>query len=350
LALFELTNNSISRLNTTTFGTQSIRERGDLQRLLRDNIEVVAAGLMVIAEEFGEWEDCRRRIDLLAIDQEANLVVIEIKRTEDGGHMELQAVRYAAMISQMTFTRCVTALAGFRGLSEAEAQDRLMDFLGWDTPNEDSFGASVRIILVSAEFSKEVTTSVLWLNDQGLSLTCIRLRPYLLDSSRVLLDVQQIIPLPEADAYTVQLRKKADEAKFAREFNPDFSKYWIRVDGKAQDGLSKRAVALEVVKAVVSRGISPEKIAAVLPPRKWISVEGEVGVEEFQARAQKLQAKFGGQYNLKRYFCDDDEMLFRLNGRTYALSNQWSVNTLPQLEELLALLPDQSIRFGKDPD
>jgi hypothetical protein len=350
LALFELTNNSISRLNTTTFGTQSIRERSDLQRLLRDNIDVVAPGLMVITEEFGEWEDSRRRIDLLAIDQDANLVVIEIKRTEDGGHMELQAVRYAAMISQMTFTQCVTALAGFRGGSEEEAQESLMEFLGWDTPNEDSFGGSVRIILVSAEFSKEVTTSVLWLNDQGLALTCVRLRPYLLDLNRVMLDVQQVIPLPEADAYTVQLRKKADEVKLAREFNPDFSKYWINVDGKTRDGLSKRAVALEVVKEVVARGISAEKIADVLPPRKWISVEGEVGAEEFQVRAQKLQAKLGGQYNLRKYFCFDDDMLFRLNGRTYSLSNQWSVNTLPQLDELLALLPDGSVQFGRESD
>lgn len=33
----------------------------------------------------------------------ANLVVIELKRTEEGGRMELQAIRYAAMVSTMTF-------------------------------------------------------------------------------------------------------------------------------------------------------------------------------------------------------------------------------------------------------
>ena len=37
----------------------------------------------MIAEEFGEWEDCRRRIDLLGIDKGANLVVIELKRDEE---------------------------------------------------------------------------------------------------------------------------------------------------------------------------------------------------------------------------------------------------------------------------
>ena len=62
----------------------------------------------MIAEEFGQWEDSRRRIDLLGLDKGANLVVIELKRTEDGGHMELQAIRYAAMVSTLTFDKLIT--------------------------------------------------------------------------------------------------------------------------------------------------------------------------------------------------------------------------------------------------
>jgi len=32
-----------------------------------------------------------------------------LKRTEDGGHLELQAIRYAAMVSTMTFDQAVSA-------------------------------------------------------------------------------------------------------------------------------------------------------------------------------------------------------------------------------------------------
>lgn len=95
----------------------------------------------MVAEEFGEWEDSRRRIDLLGVDEDATLVVIELKRTEDGGHMELQALRYAAMVSKMTFERVVDVferhLAGDSGTDGA--RERLLNFLGWEVPDEEKF-------------------------------------------------------------------------------------------------------------------------------------------------------------------------------------------------------------------
>ena len=135
----------------------------------------------VVAEEFGDWEDSRRRIDLLAVDKNANLVVIELKRTTDGGHMELQSVRYASMVSTMTFGRAVQIHAEFLGrLGEKpeEAQQRLLEFLGLEEPDEAAFAADVRIILVSEDFGKELTTAVLWLRDHDIDICCVRLHPY----------------------------------------------------------------------------------------------------------------------------------------------------------------------------
>ena len=98
---------------------------------------MIAPNLLVITEEFGEWEDSRRRIDLLAIDQDANLVVIELKRTDDGGHMELQAVRYAAMVSTMTFEKVVDLHGRFlsrQGVS-SDPKASILDFLEWEEPD-----------------------------------------------------------------------------------------------------------------------------------------------------------------------------------------------------------------------
>jgi len=218
MAFYEMTSVSLRKIPATTFSAAGIRERSDLQRLLRDQIGIVAADTLVIAEEFGDWEDSNRRIDLLALDREANLVVIELKRTEDGGHMELQALRYAAMVSTMTFEKVEEVFAVYRRRlgRDGDARSEILEFLGWEEPGEHPFAEDVRIVLVSAEFSKELTTSVMWLNKQGLDIRCVRIKPYA-DNGRVLVDVQRIIPLPEADDYTIRIKKKQEGDRVRRE-------------------------------------------------------------------------------------------------------------------------------------
>lgn len=209
MVIYEVAAKCIAAVPETTFAVEGLRERDDLQRLLADSIRIVAPDTLVIAEEFCEWDESRRRIDLLAIDKNANLVVIELKRTADGGHMELQALRYAAMVSEMTFDRAVEVYAAFRERrhEQGDARAALLHFLGWDEPDEQAFAQDVRIVLVSADFSKELTTAVLWLNTKGLDITCVRMKPYR-HESRTLVDVQQLLPLPEAADYQVRVREK----------------------------------------------------------------------------------------------------------------------------------------------
>ena len=217
MALYEITADGITNIPLSTFQEKQIKERDDLQRLLKNNIGVLSSNLLVIAEEFGDWEDSNRRIDLLAIDSDANIVVIELKRTKDGGHMELQAIRYAAMVSAMTFVQACNAFQRYLKDNEkdANAEERLLDFLEWNEPDEEKFGKDVRIILASADFSKEITTAVIWLNERGLDIRCFRLQPHDMEG-RTILDIQQIIPLPEAETYQIKVREKSQAARTAR--------------------------------------------------------------------------------------------------------------------------------------
>lgn len=163
----------------------------------------------MIAEEYGDWEESQRRIDLLALDREARLVVIEIKRTSAGGHMELQALRYAAMVSTMTFAQAVEAHRRFlaRHGRDTDPEEAILDLLRWGDVDEERFASDVRLLLVTQDFSRELTTAVMWLSERDLDIRCIRIRPYRLDD-RLLLDVQQIIPLAEAADYQVRIREK----------------------------------------------------------------------------------------------------------------------------------------------
>jgi hypothetical protein len=343
-------------LDQRTFGSLAITERSDLQRLLKERIEVIAPetwasdkpAILIIAEEFCEWDDSRRRIDLLGIDREANLVVIELKRTEDGGHMELQAIRYAAMVSAMTFSKAIEVYSGYLRqnnqnstikVSPEEAESAILKFLKWDTAKPDEFGQDVRIILVSAEFSKEITTSVLWLNNRDLDIRCVRLRPYSLEG-RTILDVEQVIPLPEAADITIQITEKAEEARRWRRVNHDLSRYDLTVNGSTLPSLSKRALVLAVTKAAFGQGLSIESIRELMPPRKWIEAEGELSAEQFRQRVEVA-------HDPRRYFYGDDE-LFHLAGRTYALSNQWGTDTIDVVDQLLEKMRPGTVTYKQE--
>lgn len=217
MPIYEARPDGLVPVAMTTFEAEGWKERGDIQRLLRDRIASLEDGLMVLTEEFGAWSDSSRRIDLLCLDRNANLVVVELKRTDDGGHMDLQALRYAAMVSAMTFDQAVDTLARHRNRASPDteaAHAEILGFLGWGAPKEDSFGNDTRIILAAADFGKELTTTVLWLREREIDIRCIRLRPYRLANGPLLLDIQQIIPLPETAEFVTRIQeKKAAERK-----------------------------------------------------------------------------------------------------------------------------------------
>jgi hypothetical protein len=338
MPLYELTHESLTQIPRATMQGQSFKEREDLQRLLKDSVSVISDDLFVIAEEFSQWEDSRRRIDLLAVDRTGNLVVIELKRSEDGGHMDLQALRYAAMISTMTFQQAVAAHAKLLGDPTAtdDAEAAILDFLGWSEPSED-FGKSVRIILVSPDFSKELTTAVLWLNDSGLDIRCVRMRPYSLQQ-RTLVEVDQIIPLREAQEYTVRLKEKQEENRHASKTSLDFTRYDMTVNEETYPNLWKRNLIWQAVAIAVEAGVSLSQLQSILPHRRLIVVDGALSGKDFLTAAEAKKTSDGYVFDRRRYFLEDDQLL-HLEGKTCAMSNQWGIGSLPLIDKIASILP-----------
>ena len=217
MALFKLNADALVEVQRTEFAQEGVKERGDLQRLLRDKPEAIEPGLFIVAEEFGHWEESRRRIDLLGLDREGNLVVIELKRNEDV-FMDLQAIRYAALVSPLTFNDLVEAHQDYlssRKIAE-ESRTRLLSFLEKEPDDDVEIGSKPRVILVAQGFSTELTTAVIWLIDQGLDIKCVQASPYRL-AEELLIDVGQVIPLPQASDYQVRIRGKVEAARVAQQ-------------------------------------------------------------------------------------------------------------------------------------
>lgn len=333
-----MTDGSLTLVPATSFASEGVLERRHLQAALRQNISLLGDDLLVVAEEFGDFAGASRRIDLLCVDRSARLVVVELKRSDDGGHMDLQALRYAAMVSTMTmddlqaiFSKHLSAM----GEDTDGAHSRLVEWFDDLDDNDDIvIKRDVRIILVSAGFGKEITTTVLWLNDlYGLDIKCIRLTPYRVDN-RLLLDVQPVIPLPEAAELTVRLRRREQAVKAVAASGKDFTRYVVTTPDSATEPLSKRRAINALVVALHAAGVSGHDLSTVIPNAKLLSVEGELDNDA-------LIGAFINRYpsaerNLQRWFF---ETPLHDPGRTWVLSKMWGLQSESVLNALVELAP-----------
>ncbi|KAF5301926.1 hypothetical protein FQR65_LT19171 [Abscondita terminalis] len=94
----------------------------------------------------------------------------------------------------------------------------------------------------SANFSKELTTSVMWLINKGIDIKCVKLSPYKFKDD-LLLDIVQIIPLPEAENYLIKIREKTAERQVCYINHRDKTKYIFNgIDARKKDALCLKLV------------------------------------------------------------------------------------------------------------
>ncbi len=273
----------------------------------------------IIAEEFGEWSESGRRIDLLAIDKDANLVVIELKRTEDGGHMELQSIRYAAMVANMTWEQAKTAFKKYLDDNslDYDAEAKLCEFLNWDVPREDDFAQNVRIVLASANFSKEITTSVLWLNDRDLDISCVRLSLHKIDD-KLVLSADQIIPLPEAESYQIEVRQKRREERISRSTNKDRSLFTISyLDEVYEQGFKKSDIGFFTVALLNEKDLIDRDVFEFLRNDKSCSFK----LLKLREEMTETETRYS-----KYRFNKEPELMYE--GKGYYIVRNWGVNNI----------------------
>ena len=349
MPLYKLSDTALSPIPAATFSTLGVREREDLQLVLKDQIQAVAPDTLVIAEEFSEWEDSRRRIDLLGIDTKGNLVVIELKRTTDGGHMDLQAIRYAAMVSALTFERVVEIFQKYleKNQREGQAEEILLKHLDWSDESDGEIGQTTRLVLVSADFNQEITTTVLWLNEQGLDISCIRMQSYR-NNDEILVDIQQIIPLPEAVDYMVRIKEKKQENRAIHRSSREWIKFEVSHRGKTFSNLAKRRAILKVVQCALEEGATPDQMQGLMKKVRFYPVSGSFVKEEdfIQAAIEASKQPDAKTFEARRWFTKPDELIFH-DGITYAFSDQWGLNTEKKMREIITNFGKDSISFTR---
>lgn len=258
--------------------------------------------------------------------------------------MELQAIRYAAMIANVTFDQAVRAHKEYitSRSFDWDAEQHILEFLGWDEANEEAFGSSVRILLVSADFSRELTTSVLWLNENGLDIRCIRLRPYQLDSA-LMLQVEQVLPLPEAQEYMVGVREK--QRREATTSTKDLTRFDVEIDGNLFTRLAKRQAIVRVAHRLCASGVSPYTLAESSGRAFntiWRHADGDLDADELFTALEQQADDGGPAFDPRRWFVDND-LLIQSDGKTWAFTKMWGTKTEEIMQRWLSEHPNSGI-------
>ncbi|WP_285260463.1 DUF4268 domain-containing protein [Halopseudomonas bauzanensis] len=219
--------NRINPLEVKRFSDLGFTERKHLQEWLENYPQALTQGdgdeLLIIQKEFDGFDDTRERLDLLAIDKDGNLVIIENKLDDSGRDVVWQALKYASYCANLKkqqvveiFQRYLNQKAQSTGSEPDNAERVLLEFLQADDLQSVQLNTlkSQRLILVAAHYRKEVTNTVLWLSQFGVNCQCFKVTPYQA-GTELFLNVEQIIPTPEASDFMIGMIAKEDEEKSA---------------------------------------------------------------------------------------------------------------------------------------
>lgn len=214
--IFSISNglDKATKIKGSSFTNLNIWERTHIEEWVRTNPEILGEDLLIVSIEFDRFSNSNDRLDLLAVDREGNLVVVELKRDSAAGYADLQAIRYAAMVSSMTIDKLVPYYISYKKkyddelLTDLEAKEQIIEFVESDSFSELS--TKPRIILCSEGFSAEITTTVLWLRESEIDISCVSITPYKVDD-KVIVVPKVVIPLEEAKQYLIDIKRKEEE-------------------------------------------------------------------------------------------------------------------------------------------
>lgn len=207
----DLANKKLKALPKATFKALGLKERFDIQEWVESTPSILGEELLVIAKEY--VLPTNSRLDLLAVDKKANLVVIELKRDDSGSAVDWQSIKYASYCSSFTYDEILNIYAEYLGTNEDEAELRIENFIQEETKKLND---QQRIILASREFHSDVASAVMWLRDFGVEIQCVKLEPYTDEDGELYINPSIIIPLPEAKDYIKRRETKNKEKSLSK--------------------------------------------------------------------------------------------------------------------------------------
>jgi CRISPR/Cas system-associated endoribonuclease Cas2 len=278
---------TLTKLTPTDFTSENLLERYDIQEWIEKTPDILGEDFLIIGKELLLLSGSR--LDLLAIDKNARLVIIELKRDESGKDVDWQAIKYTSYCSNFLVEEIISHYASYLNSDEEEAKARIDEFIDEEL---EILNHSQRIILVSKEYHSDVISAVLWLRDYGVDIECLRLKPFLDDSGELFVQPDKIIPLPEAKDYIIKKEKKQKEIKKAQgSFNKG------KVVEAAYVAINKGTFKIERYDSTSIRvyNVDSESYETAKPLLREINTEKELSVNLLNSRGNEKNTRSLGK-------------------------------------------------------
>jgi hypothetical protein len=217
----EIDVNDVVEINQNTFKELGISER-EIENFIKLNAEEVFEdeNLFIIGQQVRNSSNAIT--DLVALDENGNIVLIEIKRDIEDikrrrEKFEYQAIRYAASLAKISspmelvdqiFSKYIESNQAKFNLSELTPREKgirlLTEFLD-ENDAKKSFNKKQRIILIASEFDRQTESAVAWLISNNVDISCFTVKPLKI-SEGYFLNVERILPPPSLDDYYVGIK------------------------------------------------------------------------------------------------------------------------------------------------
>lgn len=354
--LIDREKNRVLKLKKRTFTELKFRERDHLQEWIANNPSTLGEELLIIQKEFSGFSETNERLDLLALDKLGNLVIIENKLDDSGKDVTWQVIKYASYCASLTKQDVINIYQAYLGTS-GNAQEKLSEFFDSRDISELVLNQglnSQRLILVAANFRKEVTSTVLWLMNFKIRLQCFKVTPFEFND-QLFLNVEQILPTKDTEDFSISIATKAQEEIEVQESLKNRHlvrlKFWeqfINSSNQVNNLFSNNSASKEnwIGKGIGMSGVNINLVISTNYCRGEIILNRGNKEENkdifdhlFQSK-DKIETEFGGELTWERM---DDNVTSRiktqLDGVNYFEEGDW--------KQINKFLIDVSIRMEK---
>lgn len=239
----------------------------DLENWIEREPAVLGEDLLVIGRQV-DIDRGKHKMDLLALDLAANLVVIELKRELTGGDADLQALRYAAMAAHWTHEQIRHLAEGYWRSRNEERTSFTKELDEFCDADYDVNGRQ-RVILAGQHVHPRTATTALWLRQSGVDVRVVEVTLYR-DGPRLYLRPETVVPVPTEEGIGPPSAPTDADKEWKRDGRSWHLEQQLASDGRAVVEYLMRLVAQAVPDADGPRYEQKNYITWRRAGRNWI--------------------------------------------------------------------------------